>query len=174
MPQSAKISLSLYTVSAILVRFNGSDGNDKIDMELLQILIQMSRDRSIRTVDGAIQIGKVYKSGTSEFFGVNWPSRHGKPNFQGRSFIPHNKPDIRYFDPDTLTLIEDKLPTIIEDLTRFSHLEDFEFIQTCYGKDGSLQGTLSDLDRERLIYVFREAAYQLFIDDMQNDIAQET
>ena len=84
-----------------------------------------------------------------------------------------SKPDVRYFDPETLNLIEDKLPTIIEDLARFSHLEDFEFIQTCYGEDGSLQGTLSDLDRERLIYVFREAAYQRFIDDMQNDTAQD-
>lgn len=145
-----------------------------MDMEPLQILIEMSRDKAIRTVDGAIQIGKVYKSGTSEFFGINWPSRDGKPHFQGRSFINHSKPDVRYLDPDTLTLIEDKLPTIIEDLTCFSHLEDFEFIQNCYGEDGGLQTSLSDLDRERLIYVFREAAYQLFIDNMHNDPTQET
>ena len=153
--------------------FDNDTLDDKMDMEPLQILIAMARDQSVRTVDGAIQIAKVYKSGTSEFFGINWPSKDGKPHFQGRSFIPHSKPDVRYFDPDTLTLIEDKLPTIIEDITQFSHLEDFEFIQTCYGEDGSLQESLTDLKRERLIYVFREAAYQTFIDEMQNDTLLE-
>nr|AFM92597.1 hypothetical protein [Acaryochloris sp. HICR111A] len=153
--------------------FDDDIQDDKMDMEPLQILIKMSRDKSIRTVDGAIQIAKVYKSGTSEFFGINWPSSKGKPHFLGRSFVPHSKPDVRYFDPDTLILIEDKLPTVIDDLTRFSHLEDFDFIQTCYGEDGSLSTALSDLDRERLIYVFREAAYQRFVDNMQNDIAQD-
>lgn len=44
--------------------------DDKLDMEPLKILIEMSRDKSIRAVDGAIQIGKIYKSGTSEFFGI--------------------------------------------------------------------------------------------------------
>jgi hypothetical protein len=143
--------------------------DDKMDMEPLQILIEMSRDKSIRTVDGAIQIAKVYKSGTSEFFGVNWPSRDGKPHFQGRSFTAHGKPEVRYFDPDTLALIEDKLPNIIEDLTQFSHLEDFEFIGACYGVDGSLRDDLLDLERERLIYVFREAAYQHFIEDISDE-----
>jgi hypothetical protein len=147
--------------------------DEKMDMEPLQILIEMSRDTSVRTVDGAIQLAKVYKSGTSEFFGINWPSGNGKPHFQGRSFIPHRKPDVRYFDPDTRTLIEDKLPNIIEDLTQFVHLEDFEFIQTCYAEDGNLKGILSDIDRERLIYIFRESAYQDFIDNMQNDTPQE-
>jgi hypothetical protein len=148
--------------------------DDKMDMEPLQILIKMSRDKSIRTVDGAIQLAKVYKSGTSEFFGINWPSREGKPHFQGRTFIAHSKPDARYYDPDTLTLIEDKLPSSIEDLTQFSHLEDFEFIQACYGEDGSLNGALSELNRERLIYIFREAAYQYFIDNMPSDKPQES
>lgn len=71
-----------------------------MDMEPLQVLIQMSRDTTLREVDVAIQIGKVYKSGTSEFFGINWPSRDGKPHFQGRSFITHSKPiDNMHHDP---------------------------------------------------------------------------
>jgi hypothetical protein len=148
--------------------FENDIQDDKMDMEPLKILIEMARDQSIRTVDGAIQIAKVYKSGTSEFFGIHWPSSIGKPHFQGRGFTSHSKPDVRYFDPDTLTLIEDKLPNIIEDLTQFSHLEDFEFIRTCYGTEGSLREDLLELDRERLIYVFREAAYQHFIEDIEN------
>ncbi len=147
---------------------NGTD-EDPLDMEPLIVLIKMSRDSSIREVDGAIQIAKLYKSGTSEFFGINWPSREGKPHFQGRSFSIHSKPDVRYFDPDTLTLIEDKLPNIIdgEDLLQFSQLEDFNFIKNCY-KDGSLKEDISDSERERLIYVFREAVYQHFIKDIEN------
>jgi hypothetical protein len=149
--------------------FSGEKFDNKLDMEPLKILIEMSRDKSIRMVDGAIQIGKIYKSGTSEFFGIYWKSIQEKPHFQGRAFEFHNKPDVRYFDPDTLTLIEDNLPNIIEDLNRFSYLEDFEFICSCYsGEDGSLKENLSDTDRDRLIYVFREAAYQTFIDNLKN------
>lgn len=144
--------------------------DDKLDMEPLRVLIDMSRDVSIREVDRPIQIAKVYKSGTSELFGMHW---QGKPHFQARTFAQHNKPDVRYFDPETLTLIEDKLPNIIEDLTRFSQLEDFEFICSCYGKDGSLKEDIANNDRERLISVLREAAYQHFMDDMtSNDSTQ--
>ncbi|WP_414578398.1 hypothetical protein [Anabaena sp. CCY 9402-a] len=148
--------------------YDNDKQDDKMDMEPLQVLIEMSRDKEIRTVDGAIQIAKIYKSGTSEFFGINWPSREGKPHFQGRSFNPHSKPEVRYFDPDTLTLIEDKLPNIIEDITRFSQLEDFDFIRSCYGVDGSLKENIPDNDRERLIYIFREAAYQYFIEETKS------
>ena len=124
--------------------FESDTQDDKMDMEPLQVLIEMSRDKKVREVDGAIQIAKVYKSGTSEFFGINWPSRDGKSHFQGRSFESHSKPDVRYFDPDTLIPIEDKLPDIIEELSRFSELEDFEFIIYCYNKDGSLKEDISD------------------------------
>ena len=152
---------------------NGTE-EDPLDMEPLAALVKMSRDSDVREVDGAIQIAKLYKSGTSEFFGIKWPSREGKPHFQGRGFSIHGKPEVRYFDPDTLTLIEDKLPNIIneEDLTQFAQLEDFDFIKDCY-KEGSLKEDLTDPDRERLIYVFREAAYQNFIENMQNDKPQE-
>jgi hypothetical protein len=150
-------------------RENSGTEEDPLDMEPLTVLIKMSRDSAIREVDGAIQIAKLYKSGTSEFFGINWPSREGKPHFQGRGFSIHSKPDVRYFDPDTLTLIEDKLPDIIDndDLAKFSQLEDFDFIKDCY-KEGSLKEDLSEPERERLIYVFREAAYQHFIRDIEN------
>jgi hypothetical protein len=150
-------------------RENNGTEEDPLDMEPLAVLIKLSRDPSIREVDGAIQIAKLYKSGTSEFFGINWPSREGKPHFQGRSFSIHSKPDVRYFDPDTLTLIEDKLPNILDDeaLTQFSQLEDFDFIKECY-KDGSLKEALSDSERERLIYLFRETAYQNFMWSIEN------
>ena len=145
--------------------FNNDSQDEKLDMEPLRVLIDMSRDTGIREVDGPIQIAKVYKSGTSELFGMYWQE---KPHFQARTFAKHNKPDVRYFDPETLTLSEDQLPTVIEDLTHFSQLEDFEFICSCYGEDGGLKEDLSDNDRERLISVFHEAAYQSFIDTMKS------
>jgi hypothetical protein len=154
---------------------NNDKLDNKLDMELLQVLIEMSRSREIREVDGPIQIAKVYKSGTSEIFGIHWPSSQGKPHFQARRFELHNKPDVRYFDPDTLLLIEDKLPELLHDLARFSQLDDFEFIRTCYsGDDNSLKEDLTDNDRERLIYVLREAAYQYFMEstNYQGDEAQ--
>ncbi|MDJ0696036.1 hypothetical protein [Mastigocoleus sp. MO_188.B34] len=141
--------------------------NDKLDMEPLQVLVQMSRDKNIREVDGATQIAKVYKSGTSEFFGIYWESIQGKPYFQGRAFDFHSKPDVRYFDPDTLTIIEDKLPNIIDNLSQFNQLGDFEFICSCY-ENGCLKEDIAENDRERLIYVFREAAYQSFIENLKN------
>ena len=146
-----------------------STEEDPLDMEPLDALIKMSRDPNIREVDGAIQIAKLYRSGTSEFFGLNWPSLEGKPHFQGRSFSTHSKPDVRYYDPDTLNLIEDKLPNIIGDdeLSKFSQSEDSDFIKDCY-REGALREDLTDSERERLIYVFREKAYCKFIGEMEN------
>ncbi|PZO22081.1 MAG: hypothetical protein DCF25_03875 [Leptolyngbya foveolarum] len=159
------------------LRENREDNNTEenpLDMEPLSVLIEMSRDPDIREVDGAIQIAKLYKSGTSEFFGLNWPSLEGQPHFQGRSFSAHSKPDVRYYDPDTLTLIEDQLPNIISDdeLVEFSQSEDFTFIKDCY-QDSSLREDLSEAQRERLIYIFREAAYHKFIDGMGNNKLDE-
>lgn len=142
--------------------------DDKLDMEPLQVLIEMSRDKEVREVDGATQIAKVYKSGTSEFFGIYWKSAQDKPYFQGRAFNFHNKPDVRYFDPDTLTIIEDKLPNIIENFNQFNQLEEFDFICSCY-ENGCLKEDIVDNDRERLIYVFREAAYQSFINNLKSE-----
>ncbi|OKH52152.1 hypothetical protein NIES2101_16085 [Calothrix sp. HK-06] len=147
--------------------------DDKLDMEPLKILIEMSRENTIRFVDGAIQIGKIYKSGTLEFFGIYWKSIQEKPHFQGRAFEFHSKPDVRYFDPDSLLVIEDKLPDVIFNLNQFSQLEDFEFIRSCYNREGCLKEDISENDRERLIFVFREAAYQYFIDDLKSRGVQD-
>ncbi|MDJ0736191.1 MAG: hypothetical protein QNJ47_19360 [Nostocaceae cyanobacterium] len=152
--------------------FENDKFDDKLDMEPLKILIEMARDKSIREVDGAIQIGKIYKSGASEFFGIYWKSIQEKPHFQGRAFDFHNKPDVRYFDPDTLTIIEDKLPNIIEDLSQFNHLDDFKFISSCY-ENGCLKENISENEREKLINVFREAAYQSWIDNLKTVGATE-
>ena len=139
----------------------------KLDMEPLQVLIGRARDEGEREVDGSVQIAKVYKSGTAEFFGVYWPSRDGKPNFQGREFEKYARPGVRYFDPDTLELIEDTLPSFIPNLTAFEELDDFPFLRDCYDDSMKLKSSLSESQRERLISVFREVAYVRFVENMQ-------
>ena len=145
------------------LRYENDTQDDKLDMEPLHVLIEMSRDPTLRYVDGAIQIAKVYKSGTSEFFGVYWPSIEGEPHFQGRTFSRHHKPEARYFDPDTLELTEDQLPVLIRDITPFRVFEEFDFIRECYSDEGSLRPDLTTTTRERLISIFREIAYSVFM-----------
>lgn len=137
--------------------------DDKLDLEPLRILIDICRDSAIRPVDGAIQVAKVYKSGSSEFFGVYWPSIDGRPFFQGREFTVHNKPEARYIDPDTLEVVEDQLPVRISELSTLESVYDFEFIKTCYSEEGYLVNNLSTANRERLISVLREIAYITFV-----------
>jgi hypothetical protein len=151
--------------------FSDEKFDDHLDMEPLRILIDMSLDphSSMREVDGAIQIAKIYKSGTTEFFGIYWPSSDGKPYFQGREFSIHTKPKARYFNPDTLDLIEDQLPVFIQDISRFDYLEDFDFICECYDAEGSLKPRLPNTKRDRLITIFREAAYSAYIEELNSE-----
>ena len=75
----------------------------ELDMEPLSVLVQMSRDdTAYPTVGGALQIGKVYRSGRNEFFGILWPSESdGRPHFLGKPINPYDAPPIRFMDPDT-------------------------------------------------------------------------
>lgn len=141
--------------------------DDKLDLEPLRILIDICRDPKIRFVDGAIQVAKIYKSGSSEFFGVYWPSIEGTPYFQGREFSSHTKPEARYIDPDTLELIEELLPNHIADMSLFNDLDDFEFIRECYSEEGYLSSNLPAASRERLISVLREIAYITFVKNFE-------
>jgi len=152
--------------------FDNEKFDDKLDLEPLRILIEISRDAEIREVDGAIQIAKVYKSGTSEFFGIYWPSSAGTPHFQGREFNRHTRPEARYFDPDTLELVEDQLPILITDMQQFASLEDYGFIQQCYDEQGGLKINLKTTDRERLMTVFRAIAYSEFVQKV-NGVEQD-
>ena len=128
-----------------------------VDMEPLRVLIDISQDSSIREIGGATQIVKIYRSGTSELFGIYWQE---KPYFQGRKFEEHNKPKERYFDPNTLEIIDNEILTKIN-LEDFATLKEFEFITTCYDEDGYLKD-LADREKERLKLIFRDKAYKDF------------
>jgi len=134
--------------------------DDLLGMEPLRVLIDISKDESIREIGGATQIVKIYRSGTSEFFGIYWKSINGKPHFQGRKFEEHNKPKERYFDPDTLEIIDDELLLKIN-FSDFESLIEYDFIRNCYNEDGEIK-EINDRDKEKLVMIFKEKAYKDF------------
>lgn len=138
----------------------------KLDMEPMSVLLDMIRDGNIREVDGAIQIGKIYKSGTNEFFGVMWPSIKGVPSLLGKLYSKHNKPRLRYYDPDTCEIIEDGIPKCLINIEDFSGSEDYEFLRECYSRDEDrhfIKENLSESEKKRLVNIFREHSYKEFL-----------
>jgi len=87
-----------------------------LDMEPLQVLAHMARDDEYRSIGGAIQIAKVYQSGTSEFFGVMWPSVNGNATFLGRDLPTDDLIPVRLFDPDNAQILEESLPEMLLDI----------------------------------------------------------
>ncbi|MBA4416466.1 MAG: hypothetical protein C0392_00940 [Syntrophus sp. (in: bacteria)] len=142
------------------------DFDRKLDMEPIIVLRNLARDKAIREVDGSLQVAKVYRSGTSEFFGVYWPSVAGLPCLQGQEFKHFDKPGVRYFDPDTFEVMEEQLPEYIGNLDALSALEDFVFIKDCY-PDGTLKDDLSERERDRLLATFQAHSYREFINDLK-------
>lgn len=135
----------------------------KLDLEPLKVLVDMCRDKNIPEVDGSLQIGKVYRSGTTEFFGVMWESVFGKPTFLGKEYDKYNKPRVRYFDPDTFQIIETEIPKSLANIEDFNGSDDYEFLKFCYSQeDNFLKQDISDKERARLISIFQEYAYNEF------------
>jgi len=135
-----------------------------LDMEPLAVLVEMSRNRDVYDVDGALQIGKIYRSGTSEFFGIMWPSVKGAPTFLGKTYGIYNKPRVKYFDPDTCEMIEDEIPKYLINIESFNDFGDYEFLKSCYSQeDNYLKSDLPEKERDRLISFFRDYAYRAFL-----------
>jgi hypothetical protein len=135
----------------------------KLDMEPLQILRDISLDKTIREVDGSLQIAKVYKSNRTEFFGIYWESSSGKPCFQGREYNEINKPLVRYFDPDTFEIMESDLPNKLTSIDEDIYLDNYDFVYSCFDDDGYLKDNLSDKDKHDLRNIFKEVAYRQFL-----------
>lgn len=149
------------------------DFDRKLDMEPLIVLRDLARDKAVREIDGSLQIAKVYRSGTSEFFGIYWPSADGFPCLQGQEFKHFDKPKVRYYDPDTFEIIEDQLPKCIVNMEDLRTLNDFAFIKNCY-PDGSLKEDLNDKERDRLLTILRAHSYRVFVDSSENALLLAT
>jgi len=139
----------------------------KLDMEPLRVLSSISLDRSIREVDGSLQIAKIYKSNRTEFFGIYWESSQGKPCFQGREYNEINKPLVRYFDPDTFEILESDLPNKLKNITEEEYHNDYEFVKDCYDEDGNLKETVSEKEKHTLRLIFKDVAYRQFVNKQE-------
>jgi hypothetical protein len=149
--------------------------DDLLDMEPLTVLVQMCRDAAIREVDGAVQIGKVYKSGTVEFFGVMWQSAFGNPTFLGKDYGRHDKPRVRYFDPDSCQVIESEIPKSLVNVEDFNGTDDYAFLLSCYREDGYfLKQVITEKERNRLVSIFRDYSYGMFIKEAERNLQLET
>lgn len=143
-----------------------------LDMEPLLVLSKMARnpENKFRSISGALQVAKVYPSGTTEFFGIMWQSVTGKHTFLGRELNPYVKPQIRFIDPDSGTILDLLLPTRITKLNpKVSSLirkSDFgneeTFIDECY-PNGELKPGLTDKQKEMLLAIFKDNSYKSFL-----------
>ena len=142
-----------------------------LNMEPLQVLAQMARDpQEYRPIGGAIQLAKIYQSGTSEFFGIMWPSTAGQPTFLGRVLPIHNLPPVRLFDPDTALILEDTLPDTLNQIDPDLYEAEFDFVAECY-PDGTLKAELSENKRKRLKRVIQSAAFRKYCAE-QNQVEE--
>lgn len=149
--------------------------DDPLDMEPLTVLVDMCLDKKIRYVDGSVQIGKVYKSGTTEFFGVMWQSAFGKPHFLGKPYEKHNKPRVRYFDPATCQIMEGEVPKSLVNIEDFNGTDDYVFLLSCYTQEGYfLKQVVTEKERTRLISIFHEHSYSVFINKAEENLQLKT
>lgn len=134
----------------------------ELDMQPLELIIKISREKPIREVDGPPQVAKVYQSGINEFFGIFWPSIEGKPYLYCRGYNDSEKPLVKYFDPDTSELIFEELPEEMPDLSEFDITAETKFIEECY-PNNRLKENLSEFEKEKLLLVYRKHSYDKFL-----------
>jgi hypothetical protein len=136
------------------------------DMEPLKVLLKMIRDTEFTTIDGAIQIAKIYPPGIAEFFGVMWPSIDGKKTFLGKDVSFENNPAVKFIDPDTGGIIGDELPEKLSDIGEEVYGMNCDFVKDCY-PDGKQKEYLTEKERYTLCSIFRDVAYSLFMANEQ-------
>lgn len=134
------------------------------DMEPFNVLLRMIRDNEFNSIDGAIQIAKIYPPGITEFFGVIWPSIEGRKTFLGKDVNFENNPAVKFIDPDTCDIIGEDIPLKISTPTKEVYGVNLEFVLNCYADEGyQLKKDLSKKNKATLIAIFKEVAYKQFI-----------
>lgn len=144
--------------------FEKENSENLLDMEPLKVLTRMSRNKAdFTSISGAIQIAKIYKSGYNEFFGVMWPSIEGKPHFLGKEYQLFDKPDVRYFDPDTLEIHELPLPERLREISEGIFNSSVAFVEQCY-PNGIKRNDLTKKEKQRLFEIFKNVTYLQFLE----------
>ncbi len=143
-----------------------------LDMEPAKILRDIVRDPAVREIGGSLQIAKLHRSNKVDFFGIYWQSVDGQPHFQGREYNAINKPNVQYYDPDTFEILEMDVPTNLNAIDLDAYGENIDFLQGCY-LNGDLKERLSERDRNKLKILFKDVAYQKFLEECENSIVTE-
>lgn len=151
------------------IMFDEDKMDSKLDMEPIRVLSSMSADKSIREVDGSLQIAKIYKSNRTEFFGIYWPSSQGNPCFQGREYNEINKPLVSYYDPDTFEILESDLPSKLAYITEEEYQNGYDTVKDCYDDNGNLKETVSEKSKHKLRLIFKDVAYRHFLKKQQEE-----
>ncbi|MCH9813730.1 MAG: hypothetical protein K0U47_07275 [Epsilonproteobacteria bacterium] len=133
-----------------------------LDMEPAKILRDVVRDPRVWGIGGSLQIAKLHKSNKIDFFGIYWPSVEGKPHFQGREYTTINKPNVKYYDPDTFEILEMDVPECLDDISVEKYGVHMEFIHECY-PDGNIKARISEKERNKIQTLLKEIAYQEFL-----------
>ena len=140
------------------------------DMEPFKVLIEMIRNSSYSSIDGAVQIAKIHPPGETEFLGVYWPSVvGGKKTFIGKTVSTDNNPTVKYIDPDTGEVLDEALPETLSIIDDSVYGDDAEFMNKCY-PEGKLREDLSKRDKHLVKSVIAQVAYAQFVDKQQETV----
>ena len=138
------------------------------DMEPFKVLIEMIRDASYSSIDGAVQLAKIHPPGATEFLGVYWPSISGKKTFLGKDVSTENNPAVKFVDPDTGEILEDALPEILLSIEKNVYGDNTDFLNKCY-PDGRLKKGLGRRDKALIRAIIGQVAYIEFMKSQQQN-----
>lgn len=139
------------------------EDSSKLDMEPLKVLCEISLNNLYREVAGAPQIGKVYKNQKSEYFGIMWKHSLGSPHFLGKQYDFFDKPDHRYYDPETFDIWSEDLPYFKPQFDNEQYKGDYH-VEICY-RNGTLRDDLSEKERTILLNIIKHNLYQQFLEN---------
>jgi hypothetical protein len=151
------------------IKNNGKIFARNFDMEPFKVLLSMIREDQYTTIDGAIQIAKIHPPGTTEFYGVLWPSIDGKKTFLGKDVTYENNPAVNFIDPDTATIIGEELPEKLGNINEAVYGINTDFVKKCYPQ-GELKADLSKRENHLLKSIFNDIAYSRFLESERAQI----
>jgi hypothetical protein len=155
-----------------LLECQGSTFDCALNMEPAEIIRDIALDSMVREIGGSLQIAKLQKSNKVDFFGIYWPSADGEPHFQGRKYNTINKPNVQYYNSDTFEILEMDVPNSLHGIDEKDYSTHMDFLHSCY-PDGELKERLSEKDRNKLKILFRDVAYQKFLEECDSNTVEK-
>jgi hypothetical protein len=147
---------------------NGKVMSRSFDMEPFKVLVELIRNSSYSSIDGAVQLAKIHPPGATEFLGVYWPSTAGKKTFLGKEVSIDHNPAVKFVDPDTGEILGDTLPESLTDINEDLFGKNTDYISKCY-PNGALKDSLSKRDKARIRSILEQLAYSQFMDQQTTE-----